>query len=114
MVKPVAGYRPLAYSSPEPVQTTGTVAELSARTQCCAAALAFERRAVRPPKYQRTRHGLHRAGAASQILACVFRVRFQKIKEAAPDQTFRRSVESPSKPVVRSDDRAARLEYHNK
>src|SRR5438132_113814 len=26
MVKPVAGYRPLAYSSPEPVQTTGTVA----------------------------------------------------------------------------------------
>src|SRR5207245_1096181 len=27
MVKPVAGYRPLAYSSPEPVQTTGTVAD---------------------------------------------------------------------------------------
>src|SRR5271156_7230537 len=27
MVKPVAGYRPLAYSSPEAVQTTGTVAE---------------------------------------------------------------------------------------
>jgi hypothetical protein len=26
MVKPVAGYRPLAYSSPEAVQTTGTVA----------------------------------------------------------------------------------------
>ena len=26
MVKPAAGYRPLAYSSPEPVQTTGTVA----------------------------------------------------------------------------------------
>jgi hypothetical protein len=26
MVKPAAGYRPLAYSSPEAVQTTGTVA----------------------------------------------------------------------------------------
>jgi cystathionine beta-lyase/cystathionine gamma-synthase len=26
-VKPAAGYRPLAYSSPEAVQTTGTVAE---------------------------------------------------------------------------------------
>jgi hypothetical protein len=25
-VKPAAGYRPLAYSSPEAVQTTGTVA----------------------------------------------------------------------------------------
>jgi hypothetical protein len=25
-VKPAAGYRPLAYSSPEPVQTPGTVA----------------------------------------------------------------------------------------
>jgi len=28
MVKPVAGYRPLAYSSPEAVQTTGTVADV--------------------------------------------------------------------------------------
>jgi hypothetical protein len=28
MVKPAAGYRPLAYSSPEAVQTTGTVASL--------------------------------------------------------------------------------------
>src|SRR3954447_7490739 len=28
MVKPAAGYRPLAYSSPEAVQTTGTVAVL--------------------------------------------------------------------------------------
>src|SRR5271167_3393859 len=28
MVKPVAGYRPLAYSSPEAVQTTGTVARV--------------------------------------------------------------------------------------
>src|SRR5438105_11738126 len=28
MVKPAAGYRPLAYSSPEAVQTTGTVAQL--------------------------------------------------------------------------------------
>jgi triphosphatase len=27
-VKPAAGYRPLAYSSPEPVQTTGTVAPI--------------------------------------------------------------------------------------
>ena len=27
MVKPAAGYRPLAYSSPEAVQATGTVAE---------------------------------------------------------------------------------------
>jgi hypothetical protein len=27
MVKPTAGYRPLAYSSPEAVQTTGTVAK---------------------------------------------------------------------------------------
>jgi hypothetical protein len=27
MVKPAAGHRPLAYSSPEAVQTTGTVAE---------------------------------------------------------------------------------------
>ena len=26
MIKPAAGYRPLAYSSPEAVQTTGTVA----------------------------------------------------------------------------------------
>jgi hypothetical protein len=26
-VKPAAGYRPLAYSSPEAVQTTGTVAD---------------------------------------------------------------------------------------
>jgi hypothetical protein len=26
IVKPAAGYRPLAYSSPEAVQTTGTVA----------------------------------------------------------------------------------------
>jgi hypothetical protein len=26
MVKPSAGYRPLAYASPEAVQTTGTVA----------------------------------------------------------------------------------------
>jgi hypothetical protein len=25
MIKPAAGYRPLAYSSPEAVQTTGTV-----------------------------------------------------------------------------------------
>jgi hypothetical protein len=31
-VKPAAGYRPLAYSSPEPVQTTGTVA---LRSQSC-------------------------------------------------------------------------------
>jgi hypothetical protein len=31
MVKPSAGYRPLAYSSPEPVQTTGTVADLFPR-----------------------------------------------------------------------------------
>jgi hypothetical protein len=30
MVKPAAGYRPLAYSSPEAVQTTGTVAGLFA------------------------------------------------------------------------------------
>jgi hypothetical protein len=28
MVKPSAGYRPLAYSSPEAVQTTGTTAKL--------------------------------------------------------------------------------------
>src|SRR5690242_21091000 len=28
MIKPAAGYRPLAYSSPKAVQTTGTVAEL--------------------------------------------------------------------------------------
>ena len=28
MIKPAAGYRPLAYSSPEAVQTTGTVADL--------------------------------------------------------------------------------------
>jgi len=28
-VKPAAGYRPLAYSSPEAVQTTGTVATLA-------------------------------------------------------------------------------------
>jgi hypothetical protein len=28
MVKPAAGYRPLAYSSPEAVQTTATVAEI--------------------------------------------------------------------------------------
>src|SRR5258707_14643914 len=27
MIKPATGYRPLAYSSPEAVQTTGTVAE---------------------------------------------------------------------------------------
>ena len=27
MIKPAAGYRPLAYSSPEAVQTTGTVAQ---------------------------------------------------------------------------------------
>src|SRR3954453_4079157 len=31
MVKPVAGYRPLAYSSPEAVQTTGTVAGIATR-----------------------------------------------------------------------------------
>jgi hypothetical protein len=29
MVKPTAGYRPLAYSSPEAVQTTGTIAPLA-------------------------------------------------------------------------------------
>jgi hypothetical protein len=28
MVKPSAGYRPLAYSSPEAVQTTGTTAHV--------------------------------------------------------------------------------------
>ena|SRR5271167_2453061 len=32
MVKPVAGCRPLAYSSPEAVQTTGTVAHIAADT----------------------------------------------------------------------------------
>jgi hypothetical protein len=31
MVKPAAGYRPLAYSSPEAVQTTGTVADTLSR-----------------------------------------------------------------------------------
>jgi len=30
MIKPAAGYRPLAYSSPKAVQTTGTVAEARA------------------------------------------------------------------------------------
>src|SRR5580692_5093911 len=40
MVKPVAGYRPLAYSSPEPVQTTGTVAGLAAERQVMAATVA--------------------------------------------------------------------------
>ena len=34
MVKPVAGYRPLAYSSPEAVQTTGTVAQHAVRLVC--------------------------------------------------------------------------------
>jgi hypothetical protein len=29
MIKPAAGYRPLAYSSPEAVQTTGTVVDES-------------------------------------------------------------------------------------
>ena len=33
MIKPAAGYRPLAYSSPEAVQTTGTVAVRRARDQ---------------------------------------------------------------------------------
>ena len=31
MINPAAGYPPLAYSSPEAVQTTGTVANLSSR-----------------------------------------------------------------------------------
>ena len=42
MVKPAAGHRPLAYSSPEAVQTTGTVA---------AAELAEARRLVGDDRY---------------------------------------------------------------
>jgi hypothetical protein len=33
MVKPAAGYLPLAYSSPEPVQTPGTIAVLDMLVQ---------------------------------------------------------------------------------
>ena len=32
-MKPAAGYRPLAYSSPEAVQTPGTVAKVSVGTE---------------------------------------------------------------------------------
>jgi hypothetical protein len=38
-VKPAAGYRPLAYSSPEAVQTTGTVALIKARQEGFQAAM---------------------------------------------------------------------------
>jgi hypothetical protein len=48
-VKPAAGYRPLAYSSPEPVQTTGTVAQNGIQNHAVKGSyLGLNRTAVKP------------------------------------------------------------------
>jgi hypothetical protein len=46
MMKPAAGYRPLAYSSPEAVQTTGTVAQSVEGSVTCPAPIEAEHECI--------------------------------------------------------------------